>query len=546
MEFSPNRPPEARPFWRRPRPQLAFAALAVYALVLSRFILVCAGGSDSSGYLNHAKLLGTGHVHLAERAIASLPASQTPSYLYTPLGFKPAPNGRGLVPTYASGFPLLVMAAAKVVGWGHAGDVVILLHALLGVILTYALGRTLRLPVSWAVLGAAMIGASPLYLEYSLQGMSDLPALVWVTAAMLFAFQRENRLWPVAAGASLAMAVLIRPNNILALAPVLIALGASPRRWAGLILGGLPGAVFFCVHAEKAYGKLLATGYGDTWSSFSAAVVPETLLHYLRWLPALFTPVVLLVLGLPWLFRTAPRAAAALGAWALAYLAFYCAYYNTHETWWYLRFLLPAAPALILGGLLVLRRLPARSRDPLLHALVLAGAFYTVYHFSQETARHLRFVLPLLLVVGLVIAHHLAVKIRGRSWAIFAAALALVFGNSLWWVRKFDIMNTGRMERTYPQTMTWLNRHLPDNAVLAVMQTSGAALYYTPFVLVRWDELDPKTFPRIAAAARADGRPIFAVLYSFESAEAFQQHIPGEWSRYGAVGDVTIWRLNGG
>ena len=267
------------------------------------------------------------------------------------------------------------------------------------------------------------------------------------------------------------------------------------------------------------------------------------------------TPVVLLVPGLVWLARPASRAAnvtqgvtlraaATLGVWALAYLAFYSAYYNTHETWWYLRFLLPAAPALVVGGLIVARRIPARARDPLLKALAVAGTFYAVYHYTHETARHLRFVLPLLAVVGLLVACHIAMKIKGRSWTAFAVATAFVLGNGAWWEKKFDVLNTGRMEQTYPRAMAWLNGHLPGNAVIAVMQTSGAALYYTPFVFVRWDELDPRTFPRIVAAARAERRPIFAVLYSFESAEAFQGHIPGSWSRYGTVADITIWRLN--
>jgi len=379
--------------------------------------------------------------------------------------------------------------------------------------------------------------------------MSDLPALVWVALAVLLAFvaaKHERAIpWAVSAGIALSVAVLIRPNNILALAAVLVALGWSPRRWLAVALGGVPGAVFFCLHAKAAYGKFLTTGYGDSWSAFSFSLVPRTLLHYLHWLPALFTPVVLLAVGLPWVKGAAPRAAAALGTWALAFLAFYSAYYNTHETWWYLRFVLPAAPALVIGGLLVARRIPAPIRNPLLYLLVVLGAYYAAYHYIPQATRHFRFVLPLLLVLSLIIARHVALKIKGPAWTVFAAALALGVGNGAWWSRRFDVLDTSQAEQTYPRAMAWLNSHLPANAVVVAMQTTGAAYYYTHFILLRWDEISPRTFPPIVAAARADHRPIYAALYSFESAEALQQHVPGSWSRQGTVADVTIWRLNG-
>ncbi len=168
--------------------------------------------------------------------------------------------------------------------------------------------------------------------------------------------KRKSSLWALGAGACLALAVLIRPNSIIALVPVAMALGLSPRRWLMLGLGSLPGAIFFCAHANAAYGSAFATGYGDNLYLFSLGFIPATLRNYGRWLPILLTPVVALSLGLPWLNRSAPRAVAVVGAWILVYLAFYSIYSVTHETWWYLRFLLPAAPALVAGGLLVARR----------------------------------------------------------------------------------------------------------------------------------------------------------------------------------------------
>jgi hypothetical protein len=103
MDFPDATTEPDRPWWRRPAALLVAAALALYCILLVEDIGAVAGGSDSSGYLNHARLLSQGRVHLPERAIPGLPPASAPSYLYVPLGFRPARDGDGLVPTYPSG-----------------------------------------------------------------------------------------------------------------------------------------------------------------------------------------------------------------------------------------------------------------------------------------------------------------------------------------------------------------------------------------------------------------------------------------------------------
>jgi len=356
MEFPPpSPPPRALPAWRRPAVLFAAIALLLYGILLAQFVNACAGGSDSSGYLNHARILASGHVHIQPRLIPGLTAQSQSPFLYSPLGIKPAPDGDGLVATYPTGLPLLILAARPLGGWAHAGDVVMVLHGVAGLALTWALGALLGVPSRWRALGAALLAACPLYLDYSLQAMSDVPAMVWAAAAALAGWRaRERTSWALAAGAALSIAVLVRPNNVLMAAPLCVAwwperlAAAELRRLAGqaglLVLGGVPGGIFFCLHGLAAYGSALTTGYGDSSTLFHSQVLGETLLHYARWLPALLSPGVCLFLLLPWSGRPARRQAAFLGAWALAYLAFYSCYQFTHETWWYLRFLLPAAP----------------------------------------------------------------------------------------------------------------------------------------------------------------------------------------------------------
>ena len=502
MEFPPSSPsPRALPAWRRPAVRFAAIALLLYAILVARFVNACAGGSDSSGYLNHARILATGHVHIQPRLIPGLTAQSQSPFLYSPLGIKPAPDGDGLVATYPTGLPLLILAARPLGGWAHACDLVMVLHAVAGVALTWALGALLGVPTRWLALGAALLAAGPLYLDFSLQAMSDVPALVWTAAAALAAWRaRERVAWALAAGAALAVAVLIRPNNVLMAAPFCAAWWperlavADLRRLAAqvglLVLGGAPGGLFFCLHGLAAYGSAFTTGYGETGTLFHFQVLGETLLHYGRWLPALLSPGVCLFLLLPWTGRPARRQAAFLGSWALAYLAFYSCYQFTHETWWYLRFLLPAAPPLLLGAML-------------------AGS-----------------------------------RFAPAGPAAFLVLAALMITEETYWDLRFKVLYSGNGEAAYSQAAQWLEAHAPPNAILATMQTSGALFYYTDYALIRWDQIEPAEYRQLLAAAAAAHRLIYAPLFDFETAQ-FMQRMPGRWQIVAKVPRVTIWEWTG-
>src|SRR6185437_5400695 len=116
---------------------------------------------------------------------------------------------------------------------------------------------------------------------------------------------------------------------------------------------------------------------------------------------------------------------------------FYCAYYNTHEAWWYLRFVLPVAPALVVGGILAV-------------GLIFGGSEAAVDQF-----------------------------VRGRGRTIPALGLALALANGVWLNHRLQILAVARAESTYPLASAWLRAHLPPDAVVAAMQMSGAAYYYT-------------------------------------------------------------------
>lgn len=480
-----------------------------FAAMIIRHEDAYAGGADSSGYLNHARLLADGRVHAAIRPLPGIDASRYSDFLYSPLGFVPS-GATELVPTYPAGLPLQIAAMHRVIGWPHAADAVMILSAVAGILLTYLLGRALGLGWRGAGLAAGALGASPLYLMFSVQTMSDVPALTWTAATAVAAWHARRRpAWALAAGACFGMAVLVRPNNALMLLPLAVAWWPERGTWKhtaarvlGFGLAGLPFAGFFFLHSRAAYGSMVTTGYGDAWRLFQAAVIPETLRHYAQWLPVVFTPGIWLIVLLPFTGRGHVRPVAFLGGWILTYLAFYVSYYHTHEAWWYLRFVLPAGPAFVIAPVWVLRTIwqravGARGDPPWRRSVAVA------------------------IVAG--------------------AALLVEVPHDLEWA----VLHAGHGESDYPVALDWLNRHAPENSVLVSVQTSGAAFYYTPFVVLRFDQIDSAHFPEIARAAAAQDRPIYAPLFDFEFEEALKQRMPGLWQKLYSFKEITIYRWEG-
>jgi hypothetical protein len=484
---------------------LAVVAMGAYVLFLGSRVGAYAGGADSSGYLNSARLLGDARVRTSLRVVAGIPAAELRSYAYVPLGFRPRGDGE-MAPTYPIGLPIAVLATASFTGWDLAPHVTMVCHALLGVGLMYWLGWAVGLPRGWAALGTLMLATSPQYLFSSLTLMSDTPAMVWSTVAVLLAwYSRTDARWAAVAGAVLATAVLVRPTNILVLAPVAVCLGLSLRRWTWLCAGGAPGAVLLLLYNLSAYGHALETGYGDTRRLFRLANVPASLNNYLAWFPVVLTPIVVLAAGLPVLWRRSPRLVAMLVLWISPFCIVYAFYYHTHETWWYLRFLLPVFPPLIAGALLVGRRLldlwpTSLSPNGIRNRSVLAG-----------------------LVIG-----------------------ASILSHNLVWGGRLHATEVGRGERVYVEVTDWARTHLPRNSVIIAMQTTGAFFFYTEFPILRWDSLDRGTFHAIVTALEARGQPLYAVLFPSEvERRVLIDKLPGEWTLVGTVRYVTIWRFDG-
>ena len=484
---NPNPPAPATPaprwlIW------LGLIAFVGYGVLIERNFSIAAGGSDSSGYLNSARLLAGGRLQADLRVPLEFGAVKGDHF--QPLGFI-AVGDAHLTPTYPTGLPLHFALAGKFFGW-LTGPRLVGLFA--------ALGRELGLDARLAAAGAVALGVCPVFLFTAFQPMSDTLAGTWCLAAVWTALRARCAAgWATACGAAFAVAVLVRPTDLVLLPALLVLLGLGWRRLALATLGGLPGVAWLAFYNHALYGGALSSGYGDWFSAFAWSWGLPTAWHFAQWL-ALLLPAPLLLLpfaALAWR-ETRTRSLLALTVWFTAITGLYTFYEVSHETWWCLRFIVPAIPALILAGLL--------------------GTEAWARRFGA--ARQDRF----------------------RSIAALAVALWAI-GLSVFWTRHFTITGIKDGERTYLRTCAAVRAQFPPGTLVATMTFSGAFYYYTDFAILRWDQVDAAAFNRYATLAQKAGRTVVAVDFKWEEERALHEHCPGNWIRAGEIGDALIWRL---
>jgi hypothetical protein len=241
------------------------------------------------------------------------------------------------------------------------------------------------------------------------------------------------------------------------------------------------------------YGSPFLSGYGSSDLLFSWSFVPANLARYPRWFIESQTPAILVGLAAPLLLRRAgqaggrlPRVALAWLMLALAGLVWACYLsYLVFEDWWYLRFLLPSYPLLIVLAsaalLIVLQRTPAP-----------------------------------------------------RSFA--AALLALLVAHGIYFCLKKDVFKLAVGEARYQRVGEFAGRTLPDRSLLFSMQHSGSLRYYSHLPTLRYDLLDPERLDEAVAHFQARGYHVYFVLDDWEKRE-----FRGRFARQSALG-VLDWR----
>lgn len=472
-------------YWR----WLACLALVGYALFLARHASLAAGGSDTSGYLNSARLLASGRLQGDLRIpaeFAALPDLRRQHF--KPLGADlEIPGNPHFTPTYAPGMPLLLAAASKVVGWHFAPLAVELALALGAVLLCYALARDAGIDPPLAAAGAVILAACPVFLFASLQPLSDTAATTFCLAAFFCAQRAPRHLaWAAGCGLAFSFAILVRATNAVILPALALLLWPQWRALAAAAVAGLPAAAWLAYYNHTLYGGALRSGYGPIWDAFALHYGPETLGHFLYW-TAVLSPA--LVLAAPALaaWRARSRILAACGLWLAAIVGVYLFYEMSQQRWLCLRFILPAFPALILAALLGLQTLAPHTRHLLAGVLTL--------------------------------------------WALVC---------SIAWTPRLHVLLIKDYERLYPEICAHARATLPPDALVASFAASGALYYYTDFPVLRPELIEPADFARYVAHAR---RPIFAVLLDGFDTHLMAERMPGQWMRVSGVRNAGIWRF---
>lgn len=472
---------------------LLVAGVAGYAAFLWRYVSPYAAGSDPSGYLNSARLMQQGTFFATPRVLPGYSAREFGGSANVPLGFVLRDDNR-MIPTYPAGYPLHLLVAANF-GWSRGMKALNVAIALASGLLLYAYGRKMGISVGLSLGGVALLWVCPLFIFSAIQPMSDLAALGWSLLVLYSALgARLNWRWGLLCGAALGVAVLVRPTNLLLGVPLLVALGFQIRSWLVVGLGGLPCAAFLGFYNWTLCGSPFATGYGDVSPLFRPENLPHNLAHFFYWIPMLLSPLVALALAAPFVAAGRQGGLAVLAIWAVTLIGFYAFYYHSGETWWYLRFILPAFPALIVATLVV----------------------------CEEVWR----------------------KIPRRKLAVASVLTGVLVAANAWqrqqiWER--NVLALKNEERCYLSSSEWVQAHLPDRSVIFCMQVSGAYFYYTDRVLFRWDLVVPeKMAPLLEAIARQD-RPVYAALFPFETSAALAS-VGGHWTKLTTVGRITIWQ----
>ena len=462
---------------------IAFAAVATGAT----WGTYAAGGPDSYCYLNQAEIFARGDVRELQ-PIASLAPWPDRAAPFVPIGHVPSPGPEGaIVPMCAAGYPLL-MAAARTIGGRTAMFWIVPLMGGLAVWLTFALGRRVD-GATTGLLAALLLAASPTFLYQIVQPMTDIPAVALWTLALVVATGRSS----LAAGIATGAALLVRPN-LLPLAIVIWAqvsiLALHERRELTLRswlrstivfgLGVLPFVLAIMALQNAMYGSPLKSGYGDLGSLFGAGHVVPNLQRYPLWLLRTETPFVLLALAGPWALSRSNRR---LGWWLLAFAAVTFACYIPYaifDDWWYLRFVLPAFPSLLILSSAAFVSAVGRFRVLVRAAAIAGGAI-------------------------VLVALHLTAAVNGSAF------------------RLHDY------ERRFRDGGEYVARHLPPNAAVVTVWQSGSVRFYSGRLTMLWNSIDPEWLDRSLAFLRAQGYEPYLLFESNEEKDfrrKFNGHSP--------------------
>lgn len=461
-----------------------------------RFLLTTIGGADSYGYVSASQLIASGRL-IDPAPIAEWLSAANRLAIASPLGWAPAADGSGIVPTYPLGLPF-VMALFSTIAGPAAVFLVAPVLAVVTLLLVYRLGR------EWfdddvALLAVAVVAWNPLLVAYAKQPMSDVPASAWLMAAIVLALQTRLASGYFA-GLCAGLAVITRPVLLIAAAivPLTANRGASPQRrvlfaGAGLFIG----VAIQMALQMRMFGSPVVTGYGNSSALFSLAYVPTNWGIFVRhgwttlglfWVAGLIIGAGVTPVELRWRIFTI----------AVAVISPYL-FYLPFDHWETLRFILPALVPL--------------------SVIVAAGVVHVARLVPSPAATA---ALIVLFIVPLV----------GRSELLLRVSSA------------WDIAS---LEARYPLAGDWVNVNTPAASVVLANQHSGSLRWYGQRQTLRWDFIAPEELVATVRELASHGATTYVALEGDEVAMFDQRfrEVIGELQvdHVGSIRNVSFRRL---
>lgn len=482
-----------------------------------------AGGSDSYCYAHQAQrwasLLRRGIGGRAERLLVVEPlalAAPWPeaSRTFTPAGHVPSTTTPGAIAPICPAGLSLAMAPFLILGGRDAIFLVVPLFGALLVGATFTLGRRYGQRVGAA--SAVLAASSPAFLYQLMQPMSDVPAAaLWVAAVA--AATGTTRRGAILAGLAGGAAIMMRPNLLPLGVPIGVFLLLRPERsWRqrlGAALqytaGCAAGCVLVALIQNAYYGSPVSSGYGSLDGLFALDHVRPNAARYFTWMTAAHTPAWLVAAAAPVLLPGA--LSALLVAMIVVNVACYLPYIVFDE-WWYLRFVLPAIP------------------------LVLVLMTASVDAAIRRTAGRWR---------GSGGSDPAVLRASALALLMLSAGLGASF---LRQARDGQVFELQRLEARYARAGQFVARRLPANALVVTGSESGSVRFYSGRRTLAWDQLDPAWLDRMLAFAQQHGLEPF-LLFERGEEQLFRDRFKGsatgaiDWPPMAEVaGQVRVYR----
>ena len=456
-----------------------------------------AAGSDSYGYVSQARLWLDGTLRVAQPWVSQFSWPDR-EWVAAPLGYRPYSNDGTIVPTYPAGLPIVMAAFLGILGPNGPFLVVPILGALT-IWLTYILGREATGSRVAATLAMVLLLASPVFLAHVMVPMSDVPAAAGWTLVAVLALKRPGGYPSLLTGLAAGVTLLIRPNLFLLVLMPVFAWRTKRELLVRYGVGLLPAVIVLAWLNTFLYGSPFEFGQGTLFESFTLGSLPGNVRSYTSWLLQTQTPLIALAL-LPMFVEQAlsagnkhvsPRACltATVALTCLSYV-----FYGEFNHWFYLRFLLPAYPAIFVLMAASIRyvsmKLPVEARVP---AAVCACAVMIPY----------------------------GVKV-GRDTGIF---------------------NQAAFERRHIRAAEDVAARTPKTAAVLAVQHSGSVRFYANRITLRYDWLPANLLDAAVDDLVARGYQPFVVVDDWEETE-FRNRF-GPHSRFGQLDWAPLMRVTG-